>query len=412
MVKHRKTFVRVIAIILVLLMVFSVLYSVVGTPPARAYVTQSQIDALKKQEGDLADRQSELQSEINSLQYEQSTTAAKKKVLDQQIALTEEEIALIIEQIANYEVLIQEKAQEVTAAQAREEAQWGTYKSNIRRMEEQGSITYLALIFDASDFTDLLSRIDLVDSIMKSDENDYARLQNARLATQEAKAALEQAKFDMEAKKVEQEGKIVILAERQAEAQQLLIEIENNLAAVEALEAELADERADIQADINKKVAELERQRQAELASGNNVSHVVGSRTLAWPTSASNKVTSEFGMRWHPVLKVYRSHSGVDIRTGYGAAILAADSGTVITSTYSSSYGNYVVVSHGNGMSTLYAHMSSLSVKVGQDVSKGQQVGKSGSTGISSGPHLHFEVIVSGTRVNPLNYFTGYEILD
>ena len=116
----------------------------------------------------------------------------------------------------------------------------------------------------------------------------------------------------------------------------------------------------------------------------------------------SGAVTSGFGMRKHPVFGDYRQHNGVDFYASHGAVVVAADSGTVITSTYNSSYGNYVVIAHGGGMTTLYAHLSSRSVSVGDGVSKGQQVGLVGSTGISTGPHLHFEVSVNGTRINPM----------
>lgn len=407
MTKNKKSFVRIVAIILALIMVLSIVFSILGSSPAQA-VTQGQIDALKQKEAELADRQKELQSQINSLQYEQSSAAAKKRVLDEQISITEEEIGLLTDEIATYEILIIEKQAEVEEAQAREDEQWAIYKDNIRAMEEQGSVSYFEIIFDAGDFVDLLSRIDLVDSMMQSDENSYNKLQNARIATQEAKASLEQTKFDLENKKVEQEAKAVVLTEQLAVAQELLDEINASLAAVEAVEAELADELAGIQKDIDDKVAELERQRQAQIAANGSSSQVVGTGSFAWPSAASMRVTSPFGTRFHPVYKTYRTHYGIDIGTGYGTNILAADSGTVITATYSSSYGNYVVISHGSGVTTLYAHMSSLSVSAGQSITKGALVGKSGSTGVSTGPHLHFEVSINGSRVNPLDYFSGY----
>jgi murein DD-endopeptidase MepM/ murein hydrolase activator NlpD len=165
------------------------------------------------------------------------------------------------------------------------------------------------------------------------------------------------------------------------------------------------DER-EVQADINRLVAALARQQEAERqrrlreqqrqAGGGSV---VGTGQLVWPVNGT--ITSRFGVRQHPVFGDMRFHGGIDIGAAHGTTVVAADAGSVIISTYNSSYGNYIVISHGNGMTTLYAHLSTRSVSVGDSVSRGQQIGRVGSTGVSTGPHLHFEVSVNGTRVNP-----------
>jgi murein DD-endopeptidase MepM/ murein hydrolase activator NlpD len=133
---------------------------------------------------------------------------------------------------------------------------------------------------------------------------------------------------------------------------------------------------------------------------------ITGSGILCWPVPSCTTITSDYGDRFHPIDKVYKMHYGIDIGGSYGAEIVAADSGTVTTSTNSGGYGNYVVINHGNGMTTLYAHMSSRAVSSGNVVSRGQVIGYIGSTGASTGPHLHFEVSVNGSRTDPKPYFS------
>ena len=128
--------------------------------------------------------------------------------------------------------------------------------------------------------------------------------------------------------------------------------------------------------------------------------------SMMWPCPSCHTITSPFGWRYHPIYQTQKYHSGVDIGASYGATIVAADGGTIITAGSVSGYGNCVVINHGNGITTLYGHMSSIAVSVGQKVSKGQTIGYVGSTGNSTGPHLHWEVTVNGVRQNPLNYAT------
>jgi murein DD-endopeptidase MepM/ murein hydrolase activator NlpD len=393
--------IRFVAILMAAVMVLSVLYVAVSSFTASA-VTQSQIDSLKQKKKEIEKKKAEIQSQINSLEYEQATALAKKEVLDDQIKYTQDEIDNITEQIDTYTNLIIVKEQEAQDAQVKEDAQWVKYKANIRMMEENGTISYIAVIFEADSFTDLLSRIDMVGSIMTYGENLYDELKAAKLATIEAKEQLELSKAEQEAEKVELQAKQSELDTQLAEASALLKKIDEDIQAAKDLYKQEAAEANSIQSDINKKIEELNKQTQT----------VKGTGTLVWPAPSCTIVTSQYGMRYHPVYGEYRMHTGIDIGAKYGTNIVAADSGTVITSKYSSSYGNYIVISHGNGVTTLYAHLSSRSVKEGASVTQGQTIGKCGSTGISTGAHLHFEVSVNGSRVNPLKYYSNYTIKD
>ena len=409
---RNKKFVRIVAIVLAAIMVFTVLYAAVSSVTAQA-VTQAQIDKLKDQKKEIDKKKQEMQSQINTLEYEQMSAMAKKQVLDDRIELAEQDIEVINELIASYVLLIEEKEAEVIAAEARENDQLERYKRRVRNMEENGAISYIAVIFEADSFADLLTKIDLVGAIMQDDENTYKQLTAARLATIAAKEELEATKLEQEAEKADLLAKIDELNEQVAQSVEMINQIMADLEAANAINDKIDEEMAKIQKEINTKVEELKKQQAAEAAAAaaaNRPAGGVGTGSLMWPTAASNLVTSRFGNRYHPVYKTYRQHTGIDIGAGYGATVVAADSGTVITSTYNSAYGNYVVVSHGGGMTTLYAHMSSRKVSVGAVVSKGDTVGLVGSTGVSTGPHLHFEVSLNGTRVNPLNYFTGYQL--
>lgn len=395
---NKKWVVRAVAILMALIMALSVLYVVVGSLTAGAAVSQSQIDKLKKQQKEIEKKKQEMLSQINSLEYEQSTALAKKVVLDNQIQLTQEDIANINDQIETYTQLIEVKKEEVIQAQQTEDDQWALYKVRIRAMEESGTISYISVIFESNSFSDLLARLDIVSEIMKYDEKLYEQLKAAKVATKDAQASLEVSKADQEIEKANLEVKNAELETQRAAADELLKEIEKDIAAAKELYQKELDASKEIQNDINKKIEELKKQQ----------SQVVGTGKLIWPAPSSNKVTSPYGQRFHPIYHEYRMHSGIDIAAGYGAKIIASDDGTVIISQYSSSYGNYIVISHGNGYTTLYAHLSSRLKKVGDKVKQGELIGKCGSTGASTGPHLHYEVSLNGSRVNPLNYFTSY----
>ena len=411
MVMRNRLFARIVAIILAVIMLLSVFWVVLDALTASAAnVTQSEINKLKDKKKEFQRRKRELQSEINAIEFEKKGEVAKKNVLDDRIMLTGMEIENINETIEFYVTLIYEKELEVVAAQDKEADQLKAYKKRVRDMEENGAISYLEIIFDSASFSDLLARLDFVGDIMQADEKIYNELTRAKEETLAAKEDLKQTKLEMEEEKVLQLGLQLELEKQLEEAEKLIADINAELESERALHAEVEAEEEKIQREINQKEAELKRQQEEEarkaLAAKSATAsvRVKGSGVLGWPVPSCGSISSGYGTRYHPIYKVYRKHQGVDIGGGYGANIVAADSGTVITSAYSSSYGNYVVISHGNGMTTLYAHMSSRKVKEGASVTKGQLIGLIGSTGVSTGPHLHFEVSINGSRVNPANY--------
>jgi len=407
---NRKA-VRVIAIILAVVMLVSISFIVLDAATATANTsnTRAQINRLRTELQEYRRRKAEVQSRINAIDFERTTALARKSVLDDRIMLTGMEIDNVEATIEQYELLIIEKEYEVILAQEREDYQFRNYRTRVRDMEENGVISYLEILFDSTSFSDLLARIDFVGDIMRADEQTYFNLIRAREETIIAKYALEETKLELEGEMLLLEEKQFELEMQVEEANELIRQLQANRDTEAELYADIAADEARILADIRRNEQELQRQEAAERARRQQQNIVRGTGQMVWPVPSSGNVTSGFGVRMHPVFRVMRQHSGIDIAARHGANVVAADRGTVITSAFNSSFGHFIVIAHGenaNGdrITTLYAHLSSRGVSPGQVVERGQVIGRIGSTGVSTGPHLHFEVTVNGTRVNPLPF--------
>lgn len=442
---------RAITFTLAILMIFGISAADFGSSIAAP--TMDEINRLKSQAANIAAEKDALEEQIADTENEKYAILAKKQFLDEQIALTIEEIELINEQIALYEELIIEKELELEEAQRREDEQLARYKERVRAMEEYGSISYFAVVFDAASFSDLLARIDFVFEIMNYDEELYHDYIEAKEATLKAKEELEAVKAELEDTKAELEDKKIELEERRKEADDYIAYLESTIEGYEALYAEADAAEAELWAEVDRllKEYEEEKRRQEEEEkkkqeeeekkeqednfdsetdgedeesedeesdngddSGETDDGSTDSETpdvkgyFIWPAPASYIVTSQYGMREHPIYGGQRFHYGVDIGASRGSSIVAADGGTVITAYKHSSYGWFVMLDHGNGYVTLYAHMDSLYVSAGDVVQQGDVLGPCGSTGTSNGPHLHFEVRNNGNFENPLSHLSGY----
>lgn len=400
MQKNKKRLVSIVCIVLVLIFVASLMFGVIGSAMA---VSQSDINALKSQQSAIQKQKEALSSQISDLQSQQDSAIAQKEALDEQNELARQEIELINEQIDLYNKLIEEKAKELEKAKEVEAEQKEALRVRMRAMEESGSLTYFSILFEANSFSELLSRMDFISTVMKYDKD----LENAYIAAREN---VEIVKAEYEATLVEQEDKKVELEEKKAELEKQIVEAEAVIASlekdIEKYKTEYAaneSQESAIRSQIDAAVAALEKQQKEAAAQGGTV--VKGTGQFTWPVPSCTSIGSGFGYRVHPIFGDLRFHSGVDIPAAAGATIIAADSGTVVTAVYSSSYGNYVVISHGSGTTTLYAHMSSMAVSAGQTVTKGQTIGYVGSTGWSTGAHCHFEIKIGGTLVDPMGQF-------
>ena len=389
---------KLFAFALAMVMTLSVMFSLMSV--SAFAVTQSEIDALKSQRSELRDQKSGVQSTINSLQGQKSDQIALKNALDEKNAITVKQILNLTEQIDLHTTLIEQKTVEVEEAQKVADEQLEKYKVRVRAMEESGRYNYFEVLFGANSIGEFLSLIDDIGDIMKSDkelEDSYRQsvtdLETVKSEYEQAKSEMEDSKTELEALKVQQEKDI-------AQADAVIATLQGQISSNSGMLGQLTAQEQQLNKDIQNKVNELNRQNEQNKPQpnpgGGGGGSAVGTGNLVWP-SYCTYITSRQGPRTHPVTGEYKNHGGTDIGASYGSAIYAADSGTVVRSSdgWNGGWGNYVMIDHGNGMQTLYAHMSSRAVSVGQTVSRGQTIGYVGSTGMSTGPHLHFEMYVN-----------------
>lgn len=396
----------VLALLLILPMVAMVVSNVLMAQGASVSAIQNQINSLKNKGKDLASQRSNLKNELKSIQADKNAAVSRRKNLEQQINVLQEEIDNLAAQLEQYAALIVEKEQEVADNEAREAAQFELFKKQCRAMEKEGTVTYWSILFAADSFSDLLDKVNTINAIADYNQGVCDQLQAARDALQQAKAELEQAKADTEAAKAEQEAAQDELESQKAEVQALIKEIAADEKATQA-EIDKLDKAAKEQdAEIQRLDKELQKAIAEARKNASNQFQFDPGTGFYWPLPKERvSVTSFFGPRTHPITGKYHNHSGTDIGAYSGTQIYAAHGGVVLTSAYHSSYGNYVVLSRGDGITTLYAHMSKRAVKVGDIVSQGQVIGYVGSTGSSTAPHLHFEVRVDGVRQDALKYY-------
>lgn len=395
MTKARKRKKTIFSFLLALSLILSA-FAILSCSNSASAVTQWEIDQLKEKQEEIADQKSELGAEIDALEAEHASVMKRKAALDEQNELTRQEIELINEQIDLYEKLIEAKELELEQAIEAEREQIAAYRRHMRAMEEQGSIRFIEVLFQARSFSDLLSRMSDIHDIMTADKRLEAECIAARENVQLVKAEYEAAKAEYEAKKVE-------LLERKAQ-------LEKDIEAAYRLIAELMadiDSRREEYEELEAEMKEMDA-KIAEMIQALKAQSIVGTGYYTWPLPGYSAGSRTFGTQFHPIDKVWKTHSGQDIGAPMNTPIVAADSGSVgiAANGWNGGYGNYVVINHGNGRATLYAHMNSIAVKAGSAVKKGDVIGYVGSTGKSTGPHLHFEVRVNGACVDPMQYFS------
>ena len=400
-VEWRRVLFGGLAAVLALLLLLPMVTMILGGAGA---VTQSEIDALKKEQAASQARQDELEEQLADAEAEQAEAQQRRKLLQAQLDAINAEIENIDAQIAYYDQEIAQKEAEQAEAEANEQAQYELFCQRVRAMEEEGTVSYWSILFNSESFSEMLDRLADIDAVMDYDNQVMDELIAIReeiiaLRTQlETSRAEEQAARDQQAaKQAEQQAKV-------AEAQKLLDQINADVAEVNRqLDAE-SEAAAEIQAEIAQKQRQLEEQRRQ-----NNIT-IDSETSYLWPLPGYYRLSSLFGYRIHPITGEAHSHTGIDIPAPGNTPILACKSGQVVTSAYHYSYGNYVVIDHGNGNSTLYAHMSSRAVSEGDMVTQGQTIGYVGTTGSSTGNHLHLEVRDNYTRVDPESKFPSLSL--
>ena len=366
------------------------------------------IDSLKGSKEDI-------QSEVEKLDKQLNEISGKVKELESRLSKKRQEIA--------------DTESALNKAKEQEKKQYRNMKKRIQFMYENGQTSYVEMLLSADSFTDFLNAVEYITQISQYDRKMLKEYQNMQVTIADTQKTLETDYASLQSlqAKVQEEKQAVAALEsaKKGELNDVADDLTNAQTVAKAYEAEIQAQNeviAQIQAAQKRAAEQQAAQQQAQAAEENQgATNAAGENqntaqnttpsgngqstgSMMWPCPSSKRVTSDYGPRTSPTNGASSNHKGIDIGAAYGADIVAADGGTVLVATYSSSGGNYVIIDHGGGLCTVYMHASSLTVSAGQTVSKGQVIAKVGSTGISTGNHLHFGVTLNGVYVSPWGY--------
>ena len=463
---NKKKFAAILAGVLAAVMVMGLLLGLLpgSASAASSSEIQNQIDQLEQEQASLKQQIAELESNLVQNKKDIQSMVARKNGIDQQVALLHGQLTVVKQTVTAYNLMIADKQDELDSAEKRLELLYAAYKDRIRAMEEQGEISYWAVIFEANSFFELLDHLNMVAEIAKADRQRLDEIRKVAQQVETAREELEEHKVQLELQRQELEAAEANLLVKQAEAEGLLIDL---LAQGEDYNFEM-DESEKLQHELMDQLAGLEKDKVwAEYLEWLATSILPTTTTTAAPTttapttaapttipvtipkptvppttkpkptttstaatttapqkdtgklvdgyvwyiplpSNTYRVSSEFGKRVHPVTgKVDSYHKGIDLAAAKGTPIFATRDGVVLTTDYQAGgAGYYVRLGHDGGYTSIYMHMTHYIVKTGEYVQAGQIIGYVGSTGGSTGPHLHFGISYNGTYVNPANYIS------
>ena len=419
--RNRKLWVSILAGILALIMVLSLIGGVlpylVNAKGESSSELKQQLDALQKEKDKIDEQIAGLESQLSDNLSDMQSIVDQKNTIDQQVFMLHEQVANLNEQIAAYSTLIADKQEELDAAEAHLEELNEKNKERIRAMEEDGSLSYWSVLFKANDFADLLDRLNMVEEIAASDQRRLKEMSEAAQVVAEAKESLETEKAALEENKAVLNESQKELEAKRAEADKLLADLIATGEEYQALLDAAEEEAGKLQDSIDDKEEDYEDAKYQEWlatsvppatssrpSTGNaGDGNVVGGVTWLIPCNYT-RFSSPFGWRVHPVYGDWRFHYGVDLAAPSGTPIVATRSGIVTRAYYSESGGYTVEIDHQDGYSSKYLHQTHYVVSAGDYVSAGQVIGYVGSTGTSTGAHLHFSILYNGSHVNPANY--------
>lgn len=374
------------------------------------------INENKRKIEELSNEKSGLDATLNELSSLKDDAYEYITLLDSKVSEMDLEISDLSSQIEEVNTQIETTSQELNEARKQEESQYENMKLRIKYMYENGNGSMLEALLGSENFSDFLNRAEYISNVTAYDRdklNEFVDLRES-IARREEELVSGQELLKASQEKLEEERSNLetLQAEKQSELQSYnlrMSQVESDAASVNASMAEI---QKAIEAEENNISAIEERIRQEEEEARRQAAETgevytpksIGDIYFSWPCPSSSRITSYFGDRESPTEGASTNHKGIDIGASSGSQVLAAASGEVVIATYSASAGNYIMLSHGGGVYSVYMHMQSMSVSVGDEVTGGDQIGLVGSTGYSTGPHLHFGIRVDGSYVNPLDY--------
>ncbi|MGM9554515.1 MAG: murein hydrolase activator EnvC family protein [Faecousia sp.] len=420
MYKYRRIIVSCIALLLILSLLAGFVVMIVNAKTSSEI--QQEIDALEEQSEELAAEREKLEGEIAENESKTLTVVEQKAQVDQEIELTRQEVEVVNEQIHQYNMLIAEKQAELDELEQKQTDLFDRYSLRMRALQERGSISIWSVILESESFSDLLRNRVMVEEIAQADQRMMDEMRSVAAEILEAKDELAAEKAKLEQKKAELAESEAHLTEKREESDALLTQLVSDKQKLleetekyEAQEAELSDQIAALEQERTEALQrewEAQHPTQPETSGGSDDNtdpapvYPSSGESFMFPLPAGCGVvlTSSYGYRVHPITGNYSFHNGVDLAIGYGTPIYATKSGYVTTATYNYAYGYYVTINHMDGFSSLYGHMTNYVVSEGQYVERGQVIGYVGSTGYSTGSHLHFTIYYNGGTVNPMEY--------
>ena len=401
--KHRNRIRSLLALILALVLVLP------QAAPAKAASSteiKGEISELKKENAAIQAEINAIRSLYNANASEIQALVDQKNAIDQEIVLLNEQVININEQIAAYAQLIADTQDQLDVAEGLLDDLSEQNRLRIQAMEEEGSVSYWEVLFQANSFTDLLDRLNMMEEIAAADQRRLEEMKLAAEMVERTRQDLTTNMADLQTTRDELALTQQMLEERRDDSDDILRQLIEKQDEFQILLDESEAAQDDLMREIAKKEKELKEAQYdeylAKLAAPGNAPP----SNAKWLTPVSGyTLTSPFGMRKHPVLGINRMHNGIDMACAQGTPIYATRAGKVTTASYQAGgAGYYVSINHLDGFASIYMHMTRFVVSAGQTVSQGQLIGYVGSTGISTGPHLHFGISYAGTYVNPLAY--------
>lgn len=411
-----KKFAAILAAVMAGIMLLSLLLSLLASTVHAAGNSSS---AIKEQINELKEEKAEITAQLRELEAQRKQNlndikdiVAAKDNLDRQIGLLQQEIINTNQLISAYNLLIADKQEEVDAAQKNLDTLYTLYRERIRAMEEEGELSYWEVLFEASSFFEFLDRWNMIEEIREADQRHLEQLNEAARELEGATAVLAEEKVAMEEAKVGLEVTQASLGVKRAEASLVLNELIAKDAEFEAMMDYSEQLQENLMQELAKAEDEFDKAKYSEwlATSVPPTTHPAGPGNtvngITWYTPTTNyRISSPFGWRKHPIYGDRRHHNGIDMAAPEGTKIYATRAGVVTVASYQEGgAGYYVKINHGDGYTSVYMHMTHYIVKEGEFVEAGQVIGYVGSTGGSTGNHLHFGIAYNGVYKNPLNY--------